>query len=216
MLLSSEEFSNFLGQGGDRPIEFVERLTSHFDDVTFYAVLRNEKELFYSQIREYIEGVGLPFGAGATLIRDHVREAYDKFARMCSVLDTKLKVIKYESVSKKCFCRDLLRKTTGLDVAIQEQYLNKTSEKGAKSLLGGIIRSLYANMYDDDIYSEQVRRLYEYTMAGVTVHEELGQQFEQDFKGWVDEIISQTLADEWRSRTMNSLMEIYLRTIKDN
>ena len=74
---------------------------------------------------------------------------------------------------------------------------NITMNKGAKSLVGGLIRSMYFNFLGSDLlYSPEVQNKYEEVLGGVSLDPMIDGMIVADFNEWIERTIDQAMRDQ--------------------
>lgn len=147
VLLSAEELATFFTRPDDRSLAkvVIDGLDRHFDDWQAYAVVREGPAMIRSLVRQTIESEGYPRSLSDTARR--LREyQFTQCRRIKDLLGAKLTGIDYDELPRSAFCRTLLQRLTGQEVALSEVQANVTSAKPFKWLLSAGIRRFWADV----------------------------------------------------------------------
>ena len=147
ILLSAEELSTFFIRPQDAGMAkvLIDGLNRHFEDWQAYAVVREGPEMLRSLLLQHLESEGYPrdLREKAIAVRKYQRS---QCLNLMKVLGDRVTAIDYAKLPKAAFCRSLLQKLTGTDVAFPEVQTNVSSDKPFKWMLSADVRRLWTNV----------------------------------------------------------------------
>lgn len=166
ILLSAEELSTFFTASPDREHAqvFIESLDRHFEDWQAYAVVREGPDMLRSLLMQGLESVGYPHSLAEAAIASR-KYQHIQCQALKRVLGDRVTAIDYAEIPKAEFCRSLLHRLTGADIALKEARKNVSSEKPFLWLLSADMRRLWADVlsarhpYSADVSREVARTI---------------------------------------------------------
>jgi hypothetical protein len=206
MLLSAERFAVMLNNPKSvAPMQaFRDALERHFDGVEFVCVVRSDRALLRSALREKIEGRGMPHD-GADYVRKHVESFYRMNRAVVEALSGRLRVLRFEDLVAEPFPASLLKACTGIESGLPDLKTNASEQKDARRFLMSAVRMAVYNVLGESTpYAPRVEQAYQRVFAGLRLNPAADQEISRLFDEWMDRQLDETLAT-----TADSLESIY-------
>lgn len=206
MLLSAERFAVMLNNpnniGAMRT--FREALERRFDEVEFVCVVRSDRALLRSALREKIEGRGMPLD-GADYVRKHVESFYRMNRAVVEALSGRLRVLRFEDLVAKPFPASLLKACTGIEAGLPDLKTNASEQKDARRFLMSAVRTAVFNALGESTpYAPRVEEAYQRMFAGLRLDRATDEEITRMFDEWSDRQLNEAL-----STNADSLEAIY-------
>lgn len=196
MLLSAERFAVMLNNPKNvAPMQtFREALQRHFDRVEFVCVVRSDRAILRSALREKIEGRGMP-SDGADYVRKHVEGFYRMNRAVKQALGDRLRVLQFESLVAEPFPASLLRACTGIEAGLPDLKTNASEQKDARRFLMSAVRmALYNSLGESTPYAPPIDAAYQRIFAGLRLDPTIDAEISRMLDDWMDRQLNETLA----------------------
>lgn len=208
LLLSSEDFCHLFGaedcmNAGDTTHT---ALKSAFTEVRYVCVIREDRKILYSTLREMIESTGMPYD-GTGFVKSAVGKFYGRSERIARTLKGYLKVLRYEELACRGLISSLLYEATELDLPVSNVIAHSTHEKDARQLLLSNMRMLFFNAERSATpYTAEINGRYGNIYRAITIDPEINRQIEDTFADWLNREMEAAL-----SENVASLSDIFGR-----
>lgn len=197
LLLSAEDFCHLFGAEDCMNAGDVTHsaLKSAFTEVQYVCVIRNDREILRSTLREMIESTGMPYD-GAGFVRSAIGKFYERSERIARTLKGYLKVLRYEELARRGLISSLLYETTGVDLPVSDAILHSTHEKDARQLLLSNMRMLLFNAERTATpYTAEINGRYAAIYRAITIDPEINRQIEDTFADWLSREMDAALSE---------------------
>lgn len=196
MLLSAERFAVMLNNPKNVAAmqTFRDALARRFDAVEFVCVVRSDRALLRSALREKIEGRGMPLD-GADYVRKHVESFYRMNRAVVEALSGSLRALRFEDLIAEPFPASLLKACTGIDAGLPDLKTNASEQKDARRFLMSAVRMAFYNVLGESTpYAPRVEQAYQRIFAGLHIDPAADEEISRMFDEWMDRRLDETLA----------------------
>jgi hypothetical protein len=196
LLLSAERFAVMLNNPANVAAmqTFREALQRRFDSVQFVCVVRADRAILRSALREKIEGRGMP-SDGADYVRKHVEGFYRMNRAIAQALKGSLRTLRFEDLVSEPFPASLLRACTGIDAGLPDLKTNASEQKDARRFLMSAVRTaLYNFLGESTPYAPRIDVAYQRIFAGLHLDPEVDVEISRMLDEWMDRKLNETLA----------------------
>jgi len=197
LLLSSEDFSYLFGADDCENAGEVTHATlkAAFAEVRYVCVVREDREILRSTLREMIESTGMPYD-GTGFVKREVGKFYGRSKRIARTLKGHLKVLRYEDLACRGLISGLLYEATGVDIPVSDTIVHSTLGKDARELLLSNMRMLFFNAERSATpYTEKINARYRDVYGAVTINPEINRQIEDIFADWLNREMEAALSE---------------------
>lgn len=196
LLLSAERFAVMLNNPKNVAAmqAFREALERRFDCAEFVCVVRSDRSILRSALREKIEGRGMP-ADGADYVRGHVAGFYRMNRAVVQALAGRLRILRFEDLVAKPFPSSLLRACTGIDHQLPDLKTNASEQKDARRFLMSAVRmALYNYLGESTPYAPKIDEAYQRVFAGMKLDPAVDAELSRMLDEWMDRQLNETLA----------------------
>lgn len=196
LLLSAERFAVMLNNPKNVATmqTFRDALERQFDSVEFVCVVRSDRAILRSALREKIEGRGMP-ADGADYVRSHVAGFYRMNRAVVQALSGRLRVLRFEDLVAKPFPASLLDACTGIGHQLPDLKTNASDQKDARRFLMSAVRmALYNYLGESTPYAPKIDEAYRRVFAGMTLDPTVDEELSRMLDEWMDRQLNETLA----------------------
>jgi hypothetical protein len=196
MLLSAERFAVMLNNPKNVAAMqlFRDALERRFDGVEFVCVVRTDRALLRSALREKIEGRGMPAG-GADYVRKHVENFYRMNRAIVEALTGRLRALRFEDLVAEPFPASLLKACTGIEAGLPDLKTNASEQKDARRFLMSAVRMAVFNVLGESTpYAPRVETAYQRIFAGLHLDRATDEEISRMLDEWMDRQLNETLA----------------------
>lgn len=196
VLLSAERFALMLHDS--KSIEamktFRASLERRFDQVRFVCVIRSDRSILRSALREKIEGHGFP-PDGAAFVRKHVEGFYRMNRAVQQTLGGCLSALRFEDLIAQPFPASLLKACVGVDADLPDVKTNASEQKDARRFLMSAVRMMLFNyLGESTAYAPRIDAAYQRILAGLHLDPAVDAELSRMLDEWMDRQLNETLA----------------------
>jgi hypothetical protein len=196
LLLSAERFAVMLNNPKNVAAmqTFREALQRHFGRVQFVCVVRSDRAILKSALREKIEGRGMP-SDGADYVRKHVESFYRMNRAVTQALAGSLRALRFEKLIAEPFPASLLRACTGIDAGLPDLKTNASEQKDARRFLMSAVRMALFNVLGESTpYAPRIDAAYQRIFAGLHLDPTIDGEISRMLDEWMDRQLNEALA----------------------
>jgi hypothetical protein len=195
LLLSAEDFSNFFGLGRSKSAAeaFSHELSNQFDKVTYYCVIREDRSIVISTIREMIDIYGIPLN-GREWVMNEVSNFYERNIAVKRLLGTQLCALRYEDISKGILTKNLLKAFSDFDLEMPDTRAHVSSNKDFRYILMSNVRTLlYNSLKTETPYTKEVNNAYAKAFNSLSMEADMEKVLSLMFNSWLEDEVDHAL-----------------------